>query len=651
MCLGEILWRIRRMLWQIVAKYRHKAWQAKYEKNSLKPSSVLDRIDKVNFYGLADMEIENIPEDWVEKTTSIADKLLQHRYEYLAIGEIDLGEEISWNHEYQKDIDTPLEFGPWMNYRDTDSYGDFKYFWELPRLQHLIILAKAYYLTGNEDYAKETAEQIKGFVEQSPYLQGVNWIMPMEPAIRLVSITWITAFLKEYLAKHPDTCQLIEQIVTSHVDYITKNYAAYSSANNHLIGEAAGVFVASICFSQIKGMKKHQEEAYNILCKEIISQHHADGVNKEQAIHYQLFALDFFVLAGLLGRDNNVEFPDSYWQMLENSVGFVAAITDSSYSIPEIGDSDDGKAVLLSDLGDNMIQSLIATSAILFERAEFKAIAKTLDEKSFWLLGNKGRVEFDTLKSVPSPINKKFEDGGYYILSSNKSVNAKVVVDCGPLGLGSIAAHGHADSLSFVLNAYGRSFFVDPGTYTYVADDPYRNYFRSTYAHNTIVVDGLDQSQIAGAFLWSQKTNSFVKDFSKNDSYDEIIGWHDGYQRLQSPVTHRRSIKLDKEKEMVTIDDYLDTDGTHKIDQCFHLNPECHVERISDDTWRITHTGKVIELVIDAKLSCKIYEGNQEPILGWCSNTYGQKCQTNTFVCQGTLNGSQQFKTKIRLAV
>jgi len=651
MCIGEILWRIKRVLWQTSARMFRKWRELPFRTSGIAPTELVEMLDKVSFYGLSDILPCDVPHKWVDNTIAVAEKLLQHRYDYLALGEVSLGHTINWNREYKRGINTPLLFGPWMDYRDSECYGDFKYFWELPRLQHLITLAKAYYLTNEERYASEVAKQIAGFVEQSPYLLGVNWIMPMESAIRLVSISWITAFLKEHLKNDPQTCELIEYIVKSHVDYVAGNYAAYSSANNHLVAEAAGVFIAGTCFHQLDKMSSYRQKAYDILSREIIHQHYRDGVNKEQAVHYQIFAFQFFLLAGLLAKANGVDFPKQHWEMLEKSANFIAAIADDDCGVPNIGDSDDGKAVQLSETDCDTVQSILATSTVLFRRSDFKRKAKTFDETSFWLLGQKGKSEFERLDSeiVPSP--QVFDRGGYYILSTSNKTKAKIIFDCGPLGFEAIAAHGHADSLSFVLNAYNRPYFVDPGTYTYVADDPYRNYFRSTQAHNTIVVDGQNQSEIAGPFLWGQEANSFAEQWNNNQNHDEVTGWHNGYHRLPDPVTHRRTIKLDREQDVITIDDHLEMKGRHKIEQYFHLHPECHVEKVTDNILQIENEGKRIELAIDSKFNCDVYAGNERPICGWFSSGYDRKCPTHTIVCYGVFSGSQHFGTQIRLAL
>jgi hypothetical protein len=647
----EIAWRIRRLWWQFFAWLLHRRRELQYQNNPADSQTILGTIEKIKFHGLSDIKPKDVPKDYIDSAISAADELLLHHYDYLALGKIDLGREINWNHEYKRNIDTPLLFGPWMDYRDSVSFGDFKYFWELPRFQHLITLSKAYYLTGEEKYAKEAISQIKSFIEQSPYLLGVNWIMPMEASIRLVSISWITVFLKEHLKKDLQACVLIDRLVRSHIDYVTNNYAAYSSANNHLIAEAAGVFIASICFSGLGKIRSHQNKAFDILCREITRQNYEDGVNKEQAVHYQLFAFNFLLLAGLLGKINGIEFPGNYWKMLEKNAIFIAAIANDNCQLPEIGDSDDGRAILLSEKDSNAVRSLLAVSAVLFNKTEFKAKAGYFDEVSFWLLGRDGKQKFDNLGCQPSvSLPAKFEQGGYYILTCGEPTRAKIVFDCGPLGFGEIAAHGHADSLSFTLDAYNRAFFVDPGTYTYIATDPFRNYFRSTAAHNTVVIDSIDQSEMTGPFLWCAKADSFIQDWQDKDGFVRVAGQHDGYRRLNDPVIHKRSIELDRKKSIVIIKDYIEAMNSHTVEQYFHLAPGCVVKQLDANRFKITNRDRTIEFLIDEHGKAQTKSAVENPIIGWASHSYDKKEPITTIICRTVCDGNQCLMTRIILS-
>jgi len=542
----------------------------------------------------------------------------------------------------------PLLFGPWMDYRDTEKFGDFKYFWELPRLQQLICLAKAYFLTGNEVYAQEVERQLLSFTEQSPYLLGVNWIMPMEAAIRLVSLSWITAFLKSYLAHRPQTCAAIESLLRSHIDYTVANYAAYSSANNHLIGEAAGVFIATTCFWHLKGAQRRRNKAWEILHTEILRQHHPDGVNKEQAVHYQMFAFDFLLMAALLAKANGIAVPKAYWKTLENSATFIGELADHKCRIPQIGDSDDGMAVLLSSPEHNHVHALLSTAAVLFNRPDWKQKVGQLDETTFWLLGKTAAEKFAALDGQDNRRCAAFEHGGYYILRSNGPADMQVIFDCGPLGLSPLCAHGHADCLSIVLEAYGEPFLIDPGTYTYIAKDPFRNYFRSTAAHNTLSVDDLDQSEMAGPFLWSSQARAQLQQWTDTEGYARLSAWHDGYQRLADPVTHHRSIELDKRSETLTITDTVEAEQVHTLALNYHFAPQCQVQQDGPNRWIIRCQAGAIAVATDPKLSCHLFKASTNPIAGWASDRYDQIVPTYTLTCRGQFTQSQSFTTSIQ---
>lgn len=650
MSLGEVFCRFKRLIWQISGRTLRRRWTFQWKDAVSGTARIIDLIDQVNFYGLADVRPNDIPEAWLTSTISAANKLLEHKYQCFNAKEAYLGKEINFNHELKRNIDTPLDFAPWLDYRNTGSYGHFKYFWELGRFQHLITLAKAYYLTVKKEYAVEVADQIKGFVRQCPYLLGVQWVMPMEVGLRLISIVWIVAFMKEYLKNDIETCTLIEEMVTSHIDYTAKNFSAFSSANNHLIGEAAGVFIASLCFEGLEGMTRYKKKTYDMLREEITRQFHYDGVNREQSTHYHVSCYNCFLLSALLGRQNGLEFPQEYWKTLEKAAEFIYALSNNDKSIFHIGDSDDGKTIVLSETIYNQIQSLLATAASLFKRNDFKAKAGHFDEMSLWLMGKAGKAAFNALDAdTKTPASQRFEGGGYYILTSNGSANPKVVFDCGPLGFGSIAAHGHADSLSFILYAHEREFFIDPGTYVFEAENPYRNYFRSTTAHNTITIDGKDQSEMAGPFLWGHKAGSFIKEWIDTEESTKVTGEHDGYHRLKDPVTHRRTIELNKKESVIKISDFIEAQFTHEICQYFHLAPDCEVTQIEKNHWRISNRGETIELILDDRFESGVLKGSDEPICGWASRRYDNKVPISTLTAKCLLTSNECFLTRILL--
>ena len=390
-----------------------------------------------------------------------SEHLLAHRFSFFSFENKIFGDEIDWHKDYKTGKKAPLTFGKSINYRDHEKLGDIKYIWELNRHLHLVTLAKTYYLTQNEIYKNEVIAQILNWIKVNPYMKGVNWGSSLEVGIRLISWSWVWKFLGEV-----DVNVKAHWLgaIYRHCYFIDKKFSRFSSANNHLIGEAAGLFVASTVWPCWRESKDWQNKSFKILVEEMDKQNFADGVNKEQAISYQQFVLDFFVLAGLLGEKNGVKFPEEYWSCLERMLVLVASIMDENGNMPNLGDADDGYAVKLTeDERFNPFQSLLATGAVIFGRGDFKNKASEFDEKSFWLLGFDGYEKFNRLPQKNFRAQKEFDSGGYYILGANEygADEIKAVFDCGPLGYLSLAAHGHADALSFVLSVCGKEIIID----------------------------------------------------------------------------------------------------------------------------------------------------------------------------------------------
>lgn len=647
---GEIMWRGRKLIWQVWAKGRYKVWAKKFQESVVSSTRLVDMMQPVYFYGVSEKARCDYPDLWRDPMICLAKECLSHRWPLFSLGWVDLGETVNFNMEYKQRLSLPLEFAPWMDYRDTGTHGDFKYFWEVSRLQHLVPLAKAYYLTGEKRYACEVESQLNGFFEQCPYLHGVAWIMPMEVGIRLISLCWIVALMQDYLQAKPMLCGRLEQMVLSHTEYVAKNYAAYSSANNHLIGEAAGVFVASICFSGLEGMSQKGEEAFAILVREARCQHHPDGVNKEQGMHYQMFCFELLLLAGLLGRQNGMDFPREYWDTLEKSAVFMAAMAHSDGQWRHIGDSDDGHGLIVG--GERQeLDSLLTVASVFFRRSDLVRHSESYDEKAYWLLGPESRCERNGLLSAKGRgvLPCKFPYGGYYVLGMEIPVSVRIVADCGPLGFQSIAAHGHADCLSFTLDVQGKSILIDPGTYTYVANNSYRNYFRSTVGHNTVEVDGKDQSVMAGPFLWSMHAVPCVEEWVSDSYRDRLVARHNGYQRLKDPVIHRRNIELDKSKAKIYIIDEIHAYGSHVVRIGFHLASKCQVNRLDESRYQIRNEHTMVLLEMDANTTVELVYGNVNPMGGWVSYRYDQIVPTYSIYAVSTITQRSTFQTVVHL--
>lgn len=576
-----------------------------------------------------------------QEAVALAEELLAHRVSFFDLDREPLGDPIRWNYNYKYRRMSPMIYAPRINYRDERLVGDVKYIWELNRHQHLVLLAKAYHLTGDERYAAEVVAQISSWIKQCPYLIGINWTTAEQAGIRLISWLWAYEWIRSATCVTPAFLHHFLFSVYQHVEFIARNYSRHSSANNHLIAEATGVFLASVYFPEMKTADRRRAQSQAILIEQALQQTHPDGVNREQATAYHCLVLEYLILAGVLGEQNGFRFPPSYWQRVEKMMEVVAALMDCRGQLPDLGDNDDGAVVVLGPPPASRARSILATGAVLFGRDDFRALASDFDERTYWLLGVEASSPEARSHAIASRPSRAFEQGGYYVMRSGSTPQEEVVAvfDCGPLGYGSLAAHGHADALSLTLTVAGREILIDPGTYVYHSQPKWRNYFRGTSAHNTIRIDGQDQSIIAGNFMWSHKAKAVLECWQSCDAFDLVRGHHDGYLRLSDPVRHRREVAYDKKRRRFRIVDTIQAKGRHLIEQFFHFSEACQVRR-DGQQWLIENDGVQVSLSADPQLRMVLVRGQEDLPLGWRSRRLGHRQPSPTLaglmVSQGT---------------
>jgi len=148
----------------------------------------------------------------------------------------------------------------------------------------------------------------------------------------------------------------------------------------------------------------------------------------------------------------------------------------------------------------------------------------------------------------------------------------QLVIDGGS-SVGQSRGHDHADALSVCLHGGGRALLIDPGTCEYVGPGGKRNLFRGTAMHNTLRVDSCDQAEPDGPFSWKQHFQSRAEQWIAGKTFDLFVGSHDGYNRLPSPVLHRRWVVALRSGIFLVRDRAIGND-THRLDISWHLSPE-----------------------------------------------------------------------------
>lgn len=590
-----------------------------------------------------------------------AERILEGRYRIFDLEDCQLGNPPNWNRDPLTGKQAPLQHASTLDYRDERVVGNIKYLWEPSRHLHVPTLAQAYVLTGDARYANAMRAHIESWIEQCPPDSGAHWTSSLELAIRLInwSIAWqLIGGDDSSVFADEDGRAFRERWLRSiflQTRAITRKLSRFSSANNHLIGECAGVWIAAVTWDGWPEMKRWGARCKAILEEEVLKQNGTDGVNREQAFSYQQFVLDFALLAGFAARAANQDFSTEYWNRLERMIDFIACMTDAGGHMPMVGDADDGYVVQLTPTSahDNF-QSLLATGAVLFQRSDLARKARVCDDKTRWLLGRKAYTTFETLLAQ-APVRytgtREFVEAGYYLLGDRYETadEVRMLVDAGPLGYLSIAAHGHADSLSFVLSVGGEEVLIDPGTYAYHTSPEWRRYFRGTRAHNTVLVDGRDQSDQSGNFMWSRHANSRCIEFLDELPVQRFIGEHDGYRALRDPVTHRREIAYDAHERTFTIVDTLECEGEHTVRLHWHCAEQLQPILTDKEVCLYTERHRVRVVAERSPDRVLTFRGASADEGGWVSRGFGRKEPTTTVAWESVIKGRTVLRTHIHI--
>jgi hypothetical protein len=592
---------------------------------------------------------------------SAARRLLNGRFDVFSMHGTDLGFPPNWLRDPRTGTLSPLSFGKTLDYRDESRVGDIKYLWEPSRHLELVTLAQAHLLSSDAAYVRGVRILLDSWFEQCPYPMGVHWTSSLEHAVRLVnwSVTWQMLEGSDIFSGE-DGAGFRQRWLDSiylHQRFIAGHFSRHSSANNHLFGEYMGLYIASLSWPFWPESENWRSVAQQGLEREARLQNAPDGVNREQGIWYHHEVADMMLLTSLAGRSANLPFSAEYLTRLEAMVAFIAAVMDVSGNVPMIGDSDDAVMLRLSpSLDFNVYRSLLATGAVLFDRTDFAAKAGRFDDKSRWLLGSAAADRFDALVENTSAVRGEqisfptaFPDGGYWILGNRlgSENEIRVVADAGPLGYLSIAAHGHADALSFTLSVAGRPMLIDPGTYAYHTQRVWRDYFKGTSAHNTVRVDGMDQSVSGGNFMWIRRAEAHCEVFESDSTHDRFVGTHDGYLRLSDPVTHRRELVVNKTADVVSVVDQLECNAPHEVEIHWHFAEDCLVT-IEGNVVVATNRGVELRMHVEgADFQLRCVTGQTNPPMGWTSRRFDVKVPSTTACWYGRIAAATHWQTTI----
>lgn len=581
----------------------------------------------------------NVRSGWEEKTLSTAKRILVNRLGYFDLVDVDHETPFNWHRDHSAEIDSPLRLSVLTNYRDFSTYGDCKLVWEANRHHQLVVLARAYRMTSDKQYAGKISELLRSWIDDNPFGYGMNWKSVLEHGVRIINWVWTIDLIRDSGAIDVRLWQDIRRTMFLAIWDVHRKFSRGSSANNHLIGEAAGVFIGACYFSDFPKAEKWASDAAEILEREIILQTYDDGCTREHAFGYQLFVIQFFTLCLLTGKAAGKPFTDRYESRLQLMYGFLSELCRDTGTPVHAGDADDGYVL---DLGNLPTEPghLLAVGQALFDDVSLAIDGPS--ETAFWLTG---RLTPARTADPQGHVSRSFPESGYHLL---RSARIGVFFDCAALGYGPIAAHGHADCLSFCLSVDGKPVIVDAGTYDYFTHPEWRRYFRETRAHNTVEIDGQSQSQMLGPFLWGERASPGLIRWHDDEQMSEIVGEHDGYRSLADPVTHRRTLTLEKTRNGLSVRDEFLATSDHVARLHLHLEPGLGIKTTAESVVEIELAQATLVIQFCGARVQRI-DADDSGKLGWISKGYHRKVASTCLRVERPFDGKGEIVTEISL--
>lgn len=507
-----------------------------------------------------------------------ANRNVAGQFDLLGFKNLSFGNPINWQLEPVSGKSTPSIHWSQLDYLDADVAGDKKITWELNRHQHFLKLGQAYWLTKDEKYSRAFVSQLNSWMDQNPPKLGINWASSLEVAFRSISWLWAFHYFRTSPALDSQTFNRAVKFLYLNARHLETYLSTYFSPNTHLTGEALGLFYLGTLLPEFKDAERWRETGKSILVEQLQRHVKADGVYFEQSSYYHRYTTDFYIHLLILARANQKRLSGVVEEKLTALLDHLMYITRPDGTTPLFGDDDGGRLVSLDRRPVNDFRAALSTGAALFGRADYKFVASKLSEETLWLLGPTGVRMFDEIKAEePVTQSKAFPDGGYYVMRDGWHPKANYLLfDCGPHGTDN-CGHAHADALAIELTVAGRPMLVDPGTLTYTGSQQTRDSFRSSSAHNTLVVDGESSSLPAGPFSWKTIASCEPLNWISERRFDYIEGRHNGYERLPEPAMHARSIFFLK-GDYWLIRDRVTSVGRHNLALRFHCAPESKLE-------------------------------------------------------------------------
>lgn len=472
-----------------------------------------------------------------------ANQALMHDFDLLGSGSVTINP-IDWHTDFKSGARWEKKWYREISYIND---ADIKVPWELSRCQHLLWLGEAFLLTGEDKYAQEIIDEIKWWIDDNPLMYSVNWTCAMDVSFRAVNWMYALNMISAYSGFDDLFSKKVTESLWQHGFFVWNNLERLIPySNNHYASDIVGLLYLGVLFSYTPKGRKWMNFAITEYYSEVRKQILPSGVHYERSVSYHRLMTELLSYGYYVLERTGKKVPMDVKERIAKMYGYVACYTKPNGLAPLIADNDDGRFVPFIKRDFRQHGYLNVSTSVENRFAALGQIPLSLMAKT-------GEQLFDdaNVAIVRKGDSFLFVNGGGF---------SKIPRD----GQMLMETHTHNDFLSFELCMEGMDLLVDAGTYLYTSSKTDRNAFRSTYKHNTLVVDGEEQNELAASF--SLRRNLKEKRL-KREKENTYCG---EYRTLKGNLLHKRSFSL-KERECTIVDMLAKEGKGHKAEFFFHF--------------------------------------------------------------------------------
>jgi len=542
-----------------------------------------------------------------EKIITQADKLAKNCFNIFS-GDVCFPGKIAWHTDF-KHTDTPHVYGnsrdnSWAHafYQDirvsnnnNNNKPDVKTPWELSRFCHVYTLGRAYQISlNNQKYAQAFYEQINDWIDQNPYLIGINWRCPMDVAIRAINFIWGFYFFVNNPIIPEKFWQKLVCSLYDHAHYIENNWETSDKPNNHYLADLLGYLYLNVFFLNTKLNIEKSYQTHKKILEQINHQIQADGSSYEGSTKYHRLVLEIILHVKLVCHTNNSILPEIFVTKFELMKKFMRDCTDQSGNLVTIGDDDSGTIVTGIELKSTHIQNELKKDL----RPEI------IYYKNFGLSIIRARIRAQDI----------------YITMRHPAYQAHQ-----PSG------HFHQDQLAITLSIGDIPILIDPGSYVYTSNTLQRNNFRSVAQHNTFYIPQASHNnrtlESQDLFQLARRTTTKSPKIDINQTSTTVHDMHTEYDYLGYQA-HRTLNFNTQEKELVIRDRFEQINQEKKIHPLPLLtsswtllfDPTISIEQKNSFEWIIRKENSTL-IQFTTTLSYKSVTGYYAPAYGTLQKT------------------------------